>query len=52
MLKNNGKQKPLKKIKCKNCKKTIPIIVEDIYMDENKKLYMCPLCSCEFEIKK
>lgn len=52
MLKDNGRKKAFKKIKCCDCGNKISLIPSDIIEDENGKTYICSICYAEIKIKK
>ncbi len=52
MLKNNGKNRPMKKIKCSSCGKRVDICLEDIEEVAGSKVTICPNCEEDIVIKK
>ena len=52
MLKNNGKSKPTKKVKCKNCGNRVSINTNEIEEVGGAKIAICPVCYQDIELKK
>lgn len=52
MLKNCGRKKKVKYIKCDKCKERFELNEEDIIRIEGLEYVECPYCSCEKILKK